>query len=371
MSIYIDHEVVNKAKLFEILSVPKATVPSPREKRFQFPMRVDSDGNKRHLGRLMCNEYSIYVPSLNREVRVRWANSQKKDKDGNFEYFPVDNEMKAGEGGEVLMNDEMVYLFWFLCPMNRQSPFRKPQAPVFYEFLDNDHLARVSNTKDETRITAMSIVLGASSWPLSRLRTLAKGIGIGGVDGMTDDVVKSQLKERAFKDPETFINQAESREVAFTGKIQEAIDRYIIQLKTVNGMQRWYLNNVEIIPVQYGIDARKILDDHLSAKWYMYSDEINQTLDKTSIASNLSQPENDEHFDKAEMIETISEVDSELWLAYQALKADFTKIERVKKYADMDLSNPGINTNSRKAAEALSEEIALYKKGIELEKLNG
>jgi hypothetical protein len=371
MSIFVDNEVVTKKRLFEILSVPLASVPSAREKRFQFPTRTDQDGNKRHLGRLLCNEYSIYVPSLNREVRVRWANSQKKDKDGNFEYFPTDNEMKSGEGGEVLMSDEMVYLFWYLCPMNRQSPFRKPHAPVFYEFLDNDHLARVSNTKDETRITAMSIVLGASSWPMSRLRTLAKGIGIGGVGDMTDDVVKSQLKDRAFKDPLTFINQAESREVAFTGKIQEAIDRNILVLKMVNGMQRWYLNNAEIIPVQYGIDSRKVLDDHLSAKWYMYSDEINQTLDNTSVASNLSQPENDEHFENPDMIETISEVDNELWSAYQALKADTFKLERVMKYADMDLNNPGIHTNSRKAAEALSEEIALYKKGLELEKLKG
>lgn len=369
MAIYIDDVVVNKAKLFETFGVAKNAVPSPREKRFQFPVRVDSDGNKRHLGRLMCNEYSIYVPSLNREVRVRYANSQKKDKEENFIYFPTDNEMQAGEGGEVLITDEMVFLFWYINPMNRQSPFRKPQAPVFYEFLDNDHLAKVSNNKDETRITAMSIVLGLNAWPIARLRTLAKGMGIGGVDTMTDDVVKSLLKGRAFKDPDNFINQAESREVAFVGKIQEAIDRNIIQLKTLNGMQRWYMGSNEIVPVQYGIDARKILDDHLSAKWYMYSDEINQLLDGTSIATNLSKPENDEHFEDADMIETISEIDSTVWNEYLVLKADDLKFQKIKKYAEVDLNNPATYTNTKKAVENHAEEIALYRKGLELEKI--
>ena len=369
MAIYIDGEVVTKSKLFELLSVPKNAVPFPREKRFKFPVRVDQDGNKRYLGRLLCNEYSIYVPSLNREVRVRWATTQKKDKDQNFEYFPTDNEMKAGEGGEVVISDEMVYLFWYINPMNRQSPFRKPQAPVFYEFLDNDHLAKVDNDRDESRIIAMSIVLGNSSWDIARLRTLAKGMGIAGVDGMTDEVVKSQLKARAFKDPETFINQAESREVAFTGKIQEAIDRNIIQLKNLNGMQRWYMGQNEIIPVQHGVDARKVLDDHLSAKWFLYSDDINQLLEGVSVSNNLNKPENDEHFGKTEKISGVAEVDNELWEAYLALKEDTFKMDRVKKYADLDLTNPGLNTNTRKAAENIKDEIALYKKGLELEKV--
>lgn len=368
MAIYVDDEVVNKSKLFELFNIPKNSIPSPREKRFAFPSRVDQDGNKRYLGRLSCNEYSIYLPSQNREVRVRWANTQKKDKDHNFEYFPTDNEMKAGEGGEVLISDDMVFLFWFINPMNRQSPFRKPQAPVFYEFLDNDHLAKIDNDKDESRITAMSIVLGPTSWPTSRLRTLAKGIGIGGVSDMTDEVVKSTLKAIAYKDPKTFINQAESREVAFSGKIQEAIDHYIIQLKTVNGMQRWYLGKNEIIPVQYGIDPRKILDDHLSAKWYMYSDEINQLLEGTTISGNLAKPENDEHFEATDMIETVSEVDNELWEAYLVLKADERTMEKVMKYADVDITNPGLNPLARKAAIGMKDKIELYKKGIALEK---
>lgn len=366
--IFIDNEVVNKVKLFELLGIAKTSVPSPREKRFKFPHRNDADGNKRYLGRLMCNEYSVYIPNLNREVRVRWANSQKKDKDGNFEYTPTDNEMKAGEGGEIMINDDMVYLFWYLNPMNRQSPFRKPQAPVYYEFLDNDNLARVANDKDETRITAMSIVLGKNSWGITKLRTLAKGIGIGGVNDMTDSVVKNLLKERAFKDPDLFLNQAESREVEFSGKIQEAIDRNIIQLNTVNGMQRWYLKGKEIIPVQYGIEARKVLDEHLSAKWYMYSDEIRDSLEGTSIATNLASADNDEHFSQADNIETLSECDAEVWESYMNLKKDQFKFERIAKYADVDVNNAGIHPNKRKVAIDLAAEIAIYKQAIVFDK---
>ena len=371
MAIYINDIAVNKAKFFETLGIPSNAIPNPRRKRFQLPVRTDQDGNARHLHRLMCNEYSVYLQKENREVKVRIANTQKKDKDQNFEYFPTDNALESGEKGEVLVSDEMAFLFWYTNPMCRQSYFRKPEAPVFYEFLDNDHLAKVDNDKEESRIIAMSIILGFNAWPMSRLRTLAKGIGISGVNDMTDEVVKNQLKALAYKDPDKFINQAESREVAFSGKIQEAIDRHIIQLKTLNGMQRWYLNNTEVIPVQYGVDARKVLDDHLSAKWYMYSDEINQSLDGTSVASNLANAQNDDHFNTPEVIDTPSDMDAEVWEEYLKLKQDDIKFQKIVKYADVDITNPGVHQMTRTAAKGLQKEIALYKKGLELEKAKG
>lgn len=369
MAIYIDNQVVTKQKLYEILNIPERSIPFPREKRFQLPTRTDGDGNSRHLHRLMCNEFSVYLPKENREVRVRLATTQKKDKEQNFEYFPTDNALESGEKGLVVINDEMTYLFWYINPMNRQSIFRKPHGPVFYEFLDNDSLAKASNDKDEIRITAMSIILGQNAWPVSRLRTLAKGIGVGGVNDMTDEVVKNTLKGKAYADPLTFINQAESREVAFAGKIQEAIDGHIIQLRTVNGMQRWYLNGSEIIPVQYGIDARKVLDDHLSAKWYMYSDEITNSLTNVSVSSNLNSAQNDAAFTETEVAPVV--IDAELWSAYQELKKDERKMEKVMKYLDVDITNPGLNVNARAAAKRMQEEIALYKKGLALETAQG
>lgn len=360
--IFVDNEIVTKQKMFTLLGVPENSIPRSREKRFRFNTRVDSDGNKRHLKTLLCNEYSVYVPSINRDVRVRWANQQKKDKEGNFEYFPSDNTLESGEAGEARINDEMVFLFWYVCPFNRQSPFRKAGGMTYYEFLDNDHLAKTANEIEETRIMALSLIFGLNSWPISRLKMLAKGMGIAGVDDMTNDVVKTILRERAYKDPSLFLNQAESREVQFSGKIQEAIDRHIITLSSVNGMQRWYLGSKEIIPVQYGIDARTILDDHLSAKWYMYSDEINNLLEGTTVASNLAQAENDDHFSGAEPIETMSEVDAVLWNEYLDLKKDKFKFEKIEKYADVDINNAGIHPNKRKVAVELAEEIALYKK---------
>lgn len=368
MGLYIDNEVVNKSKFFETLGIAQNSIPSPREKRFVFPVKTDSDGNTRHLKRLMVNEYSVYLPSKNREVKVRIAHTQKKDKDQNYEYFPTDNALEAGERGEILINDDMAFLFWYVCPMNKQSPFRKPQAPVFFEFKDNDGVAKIDNDRDEARIRSMSIVLGDNAWGISRLRTLAKGLKIGGVDDMTNEVVKSTLKTLAFKDPDGFINQAESREVAFSGKIQECLDRNLIQLRTLNGMQRWYLGSKEIIPVQYGIEPRTVLDEELSSKWYMYADEVNRQLEDTNISTKLAAPENDQYFKEEDTtIETMSEMDATVWDEYQALVKDEIKFEKVKKYAEVDLSNPGIHVATRKAAENLSEEIALYKKGLALE----
>jgi len=368
MGLFIDDKAVNKSKFFETLGISPNSVPQPREKRFQFPMRTDQDGNARHLKRLMVNEYSVYLPKENREIKVRIASTQKKDKEQNFEYFPTDNALEAGERGEILVSDEMAFLFWYVNPMNRQSPFRKPQAPVFYEFKDNDNVAKVANDRDEMRIIAMSIVLGHNAWSISKLRTLAKGLKIAGVDDMTDAVVKNTLKERAWADPDAFINQAESREVAFAGKIQEAIDRNLIALKTLNGMQRWYIQDREVMPVQYGIDARQALDDELSAKWYMYADDINAALENTNISTKLASADNDKFFQDTEpVIETTAEIDATVWDEYQLLLKDEIKLEKIRKYADVDINNPGVHTATRKAAENLASEIAIYKKGLAIE----
>lgn len=368
MAIYLDNVAVNKKQFFETLGIAANSIPTAREKRFQFPVRTDTDGNARHLKSLLVNEYSVYLPSQNREIKVRIAHSQKKDKEENFIYFPTDNSLLAGERGEVVVSDEMAFLFWYVCPMNRQSQFRKSQAPVFYEFKDNEAMAKISNTKDESRIIAMSIVLGNHSWSISKLRTLAKGLKIAGVDDMTDEVVKATLKARAYTDPDVFINQAESREVAFSGKIQEAIDRNIIQLKNLNGMQRWYLGGKEVIPVQYGIDARQILDDELSSNWPKYYVDLDNLLNGSTISTRLASADNDAAFAKDEtVISTLSEMDAIVWDEYLALQKDEFKFEKIKKYADVDLSNPGIHVMTRKAAEGLASEIEIYKKGLALE----
>jgi hypothetical protein len=158
--------------------------------------------------------------------------------------------------------------------------------------------------------------------------------------------------------------------VVFNGKVQEAIDRHILDLKSLNGMQRWYLGSREILPVQYGLDPRKVLDDELSSKWYMYADDINAALDHTNIGTNLANAENDEHFKTVDaVIETPSEMSAEAWTSYQELKKDEIKLEKVKKYLDTDLSNPGLHALTRKAAESVQEEIALYKQGLKQESI--
>lgn len=363
MGLYVNDVAMTKKEICTFLNIAQSLIPSTRRKVIEVNTRkVDQDKVRPPKSIGGKPEYLIHVPHLEREVKIRFATSQRRanDKDdNNFVYpFPKTLALHPAEDGTVLIKDEMEFLFWFLRPMCLQSPFHVAGSAHFYAFQDNDARATAEMDREEKYINAISIIVGNNSWNDTQLKHLAKGLSIQGVDDMTPMVVKQELKKMAHKDPTGFFNKANSREILFSGKIQEAIDRKIITLGTHLGMQRWYLKkngkDEEFLPISYGQDPLTELKNKMSAEWYLWQDQIQRELDGVNIASNLENAVNDEAFSlepKAPKVLVKAELTKEQMDLLREIKEKDWLEAKMKKIASYNLDDPKLMASQRKSYE--------------------
>lgn len=373
MALFIDDKKVGGVKdLLEVLKLEPNAIPyRKRTKEFQQIMPRDIHGNVRMKdGRSMTTrnisgrpEFSIYVPKLGYEVRVRLAQTQRKDKDEGFIYTPNLISMIPGEDGVAPVTDDLEFAFWFLHPWCAHSPFKKVDTEAFFEYKDDDARSKTDNDTEENRINALSYIVGYNAKNIKDLRNLAKGMNVGGVDDMTDEVVKRELRLLANIDPVGFVNKIENRETVFSGQVQDALDKDILKLETLNGMQRWYLSGKEILPVSYGQDAMAVLKDELSTKWYLYSDKIEIALKSTETASNLQNPANDEVFAEhmPHIVEQKAELSPEQLAILKEMEVDVAYMEKIKGLAALDPTDPSLHHAKLKSYNANIEAINAYK----------
>jgi hypothetical protein len=376
MAIYCDDVKVGGVKnLLEILKLEPNEIPyKKRTKEFQQVMQRDVHGNIRMKdGRSMTTrnisgrpEYSVFVPKLGYEVRIRLAQTQRKDKDEGYIYTPNLISMLPGEDGIAPVTDDLEFAFWFLHPWCAHSPFKKVDTEAFFEYKDDDAKSKTDNDTEENRINALSYIVGYNAKNIKDLRNLAKGMNIGGVDDMTDEVVKKELRQLANLDPVGFVNKIESREVVFSGQVQDALDKEILKLETLNGMQRWYLSGKEILPVSYGQDAMAVLKDELSTKWYLYADKIEGALKSTEMVSNLQNPANDEVFEEhmPYKVEQRAELTPEQVAIMKEMEADTAYLEKIRGLAALDPKDPTLHHAKLKSYNANIEAIMAYKAAL-------
>lgn len=373
MAFYVDDRPMKKKEALEFLGVSPSFIPQTRQKIIQVvTKRINADTVRPPKSIGGKPAYMVYVPHLEREVTIRYAITPPRPHDTiqNKVVYPHPKTLALhpAENGLVLVPDELEFLFWFLRPMCEQSPFRDKQQPFYYGFKDDNATATKDMELEEKRILANSIIVGPLAWTDVKLKHLAKGMGIQGVDDMMPMVVKNELRKLAYKDPTDFYNKANSKEVIFTGKIQEAIDLKVLVLKSLNGMQRWYLGAEEVLPIAFGQNPLIELKNHMAEKWYLYADKINDAMAGIDIAAKLNNPINDLAFDdepkvpqqriRAELtpeeLELLKEIKEKDWLE-----------AKMQKIANYDLSRvSGSQLASYKANKHYFE---AWKKAKELE----
>lgn len=373
MAIYLDDAVMNgKKDVLSYLKLDDKTIPTTRRKELEvLGGKKDKDGNMRICKSIYgVAEYSVYVPMLGREVKVRLASNRRPTKDNGFSYTPKNIGIEPAEDGSVLLTDELEFIFWFLRPMNRQSPFRKVNQKAYYEFKDNDAKAVLEGEIETTRMDAMSMIYGSNRRTFKELRELAKGMNMAGVDDMTDAVVQSNLKKLIDSDPIAFYNKANSREIIFSGKVQQAIDMDVLTIRNINGMKRWFLLNDEILPLQHGVDEVKALKELLSTQWYIYADQFEAAVQGRDIQANLANPANDLAFEQHESFkapESKSELNATTIQKLKEIEADPYLKEKVEKYMNVDVEDPSVHAKTKEAYHKHKEYIDAYiesKKGL-------
>lgn len=373
MGLYVNDVAMTKKAALEFLGISPTFIPQVRRKIIQVVTKqIDRDKVRPPKSIGGKPQYLVYVPHLEKEVAIRYATSQRKDKDQNFVYpHPRTLALHPAEDGTVLIPDELEFLFWFLRPMCEQSPFRDKSTQFYYGFKDDNAKATADMEREEKYIRAISILVGPTAWTDVQLKHLAKGMNILSVDDMSPMVVKNELKKLAYKDPTVFYNNANSREVIFSGKIQEAIDAKILVLKTLNGMQRWYLGDDEVLPVNYQQNPLTELKNHMAEKWYLYADKITERLAGVDLAQKLNNPQNDAAFEEVklpkeaviraeltpEQIEVLKEIKSKDWL--------LEKMHKIDAYDKTNLEK--MHPAQRESYLANKDKYEIWKKAQDLE----
>lgn len=369
MAIYLDDAVMNgKKDVLDYLKLDPKIIPNHRKKLFEFThKKADQDGRVRIKKSIFGSpEFSVFVPHLGREVKIRYAVTQRRDKDKNFIYSPPSIGIEPAEDGTVVMNNDLEFLFWFLRPLCKNSPFRTATQRSHYEYQDNDFKATTELDLEENRVDAVSIVIGNNAWAISKLRMLLKGLNESGVDDMTDVIVRKKLKDRAYANPIDFINIAESREVMFSGKLQECIDRKILKVESKLGMKRWYLLEEEILPLQYGVDEVRELKNFLSVNWHLFAETIQNALGNKTVERSLNKPELDQYFadNKVEPVIQRAEVTPAFNKELRMMEEDAALKDKIIMLSKIDPNDKSVNIGLRQSYKSKIKFIEAYLESI-------
>ncbi|WP_418360166.1 hypothetical protein [Sphingobacterium detergens] len=266
-AIYIDDKKVGLKELFSELGIENNLPKNVRERIFELRNIVKDRLNggvrmPRSFGGVP--EYTVYSKKHQHNVKIRFAISQTHRKDKEPLYQPVLLSLIPDAKGQIEIHDDVEFIFWYLHPLHEFSPFRKKDAGYDFKYLNKDGIAAQEVSKHEYYINAISVIVGDKSWNILKLRQFAKGLRIPGVDDLTDSQVKKILIDLAEKNPVDFYQKTQVSDHHFDGFIQDAIDKGILEKKSINGLERWYLSGEELLPIQYGVDAHQSLSDHIA-----------------------------------------------------------------------------------------------------------
>lgn len=370
MALFIDGKPYKKKEALSFLGIDPSFIPAVRQKIIQVVTKRINENMVRPPKSIGGKPaYLVYVPHLEKEVEIRYAITPPRPHEtivNKLVYpHPKTLTIHPAEDGTFLIPDELEFIFWFLRPMCEQSPFRNKDHAHYYGFKDDNATATRDMELEEKRILANSIIVGPMAWADNKLKHLAKGMGIQGVDDMMPMVIKNELRKLAYKDPTDFYNKANSKEVIFTGKIQEAIDQKVLVLKSLNGMQRWYLGSEEVLPIAFGQNAIIELKNHMAEKWYLYADKINDSLNGVTLSIKLNAPQNDAAFEDTPPVpkERIrAELSPEEIDVLKEIREKDYLLDKCKKWANLDVNDPKLHVATRNAMLQNTEMLDIYRK---------
>lgn len=250
----VDLKKITKYGIFEI---------NPKKKR---PDRLNG-GFRTPAGKnLICSFWTIN-PITGKSCNIRYAETLNPKQVGTSVINEYQPKKILFPGEEFIMILEPgKALFFFLSKDCLDSPFYVKGKPFYFYLQDKEKEARL---RVESKGRLYDAIAAIKEMSTDKMRTLAKGIGIPGVDKMDDDyLLIDALQASAEKDPNKFVQDAKSKNTEFYGTIQNLIDKNSILFKNLNGIDRWYwgagpLVDQEITHVQAGQNAFEALKEFI------------------------------------------------------------------------------------------------------------
>jgi hypothetical protein len=369
--IYIDDQKVSIKEALRLLGVKEERIPAKTYKVFKIadkkkkPDRVNG-GYLVPRSLTLKPYFTAPSPELGYNVEVRYVSQvvPKRDKDGDIqqEYFPHNMEFL---GEAIAVDDSETFMWWFLNPNNRQSPFRAVNTGFYFEFEDREEMAEAEIEHTYYLTKALSLVMGDHALDVIRLKQLAKGMQVPNAEGMTYKLVQAALIRLIRQDPQKFYNKATSKTIQFEGVLQDAVDRGVLELRSLNGVKRWYLSGREILIVNDGKDHRQSLDEFIAENMEQYWPDILRGLEGVTTETQINMPDNAEFFkdfdagsNSVKPVELGPEYKKEMREGSREFKEDM-EMERLLK---VDPADPTVHKQTILKRERLAKELEEYQR---------
>lgn len=243
---------ITKHGIFEI---------NPKKKRLD---RLNG-GHRVPAGKNLICSFWVVNPNTGKSTNIKYAETLNPKQVGNTiinEYQPKKILFPGEEFIMITQTDKA--LFFFLSKDCLDSPFYVKGKPFYFYLQDKEKEARL---RVESKGKLADAMVTISNMTTDKMRVLAKGIGVPGVDKMDDEyMLIDALQAIAEKDPAKFIQDAKSKNTEFYGTIQNLIDKNAIIFRNLNGIDRWFwgagpLADQEITHVQTGQNAFEALKE--------------------------------------------------------------------------------------------------------------
>lgn len=160
-------------------------------------------------------------------------------------------------------------LIVFLWKGNKNSPLRiDSRDDVYYETYDPEADAKLENQAFQSQMDFLFEMKQQFQDNPYMVRVRAKGLdnilSIPNLDTISDSELELKLMKKASTDLKEFKKAWNDPATAEKGTLQDAIDKKVIVLTSVNGIQTWIWadNKEQLVQVPQGIDARLKLREY-------------------------------------------------------------------------------------------------------------
>lgn len=173
---------------------------------------------------------------ITHEIRYAASKSNVRDRETKKVIEKYSPKKVQIDGDTTIVTKADFAAFLLLNKKNRQSPFRNPEDVWSYELVDKQANAKkVVGTGDLMR----QALNHANSAQGKDLKLLAKGMGIDGVDEMTDLEIQGELTTLALNDAKSYLDKVGKQTTKMDGRIYDAIDKGIFKLDQTFGTPKW------------------------------------------------------------------------------------------------------------------------------------
>lgn len=357
MRLFLNDKPASVDEICQLLKLKKTDIPfhikSKNFKRLGFEGKRDVQTKKAVIprGYGIPNSIDVYLPD-GETAKITYAENVRQENVNGvaiLQYTPLSTMLP---GLELSLKEDQRNLFFYLFihTYNKQSPLNigKPNPNLVYEFVDTERAARELEIKEDELLDALNLL---KSMGEKEVRQIAKGYKIFGVDDMAEVEVRRLLRAKLKENPSQFIINLDDNEIALEGVIQDAIDKGVINERTVGISKVWSIGDKDIATTQIGSLYMPALRVEVESNMELYFPLLQKGIGETIKAAVLKKPEYDRFFSgfKAKKEEVYSPLEAEDHAVIKQVYQEEAEAQKYRNWYAIDVNDTSIHAGTRKA----------------------